>query len=136
MAAKIYDSAPPPELAPQLQIDRRSSANDIDPAKVQANLEAMAKGELTFPRFASMHFANTQAGSWTYLRGPITAPLLKQVYGDGDSGRCVAVWVTILQFSGDLPNTRKLTNLQLVRLICYLGMVGTLANVHRSCCTG
>ncbi len=60
-----------------------------------------------------------------YARTPLPGPLLKQIWGDGDSGRMLTVWLNILRFLGDLPSRGEdpLSNLQKVRIACCVVVV-------------
>ena len=70
-----------------------------------------------------------------YARTALQGPLLKQVWGDGDSQQMLSVWVNILQFLGDISLKPKqqggtgapesddnVSNLEAVRRIISIGL--------------
>eukprot|EP00730_Choanoeca_flexa_P017252 TRINITY_DN8284_c0_g1_i2.p1 TRINITY_DN8284_c0_g1~~TRINITY_DN8284_c0_g1_i2.p1 ORF type:complete len:618 (+),score=185.52 TRINITY_DN8284_c0_g1_i2:235-2088(+) len=81
-------------------------------------------GQPSLVKFARKFFQDKSPANARYHRGAIPGPLLRQVYGDGDSDRCLSVWVTILRFMGDLPPRKNnpLTNLESVQLITNIAL--------------
>lgn len=80
---------------------------------------------LEWREFAARYFQKHDASNGcSYFRGPLQGPLLRQIWGDGDSTRMLSVWVNILRFLGDLPlrTDQRLSNQQIVHLICNIAL--------------
>eukprot|EP00051_Salpingoeca_urceolata_P033124 m.19057 g.19057 ORF g.19057 m.19057 type:complete len:786 (-) comp5871_c0_seq1:254-2611(-) len=95
----------------------RSHSDTIEPAPTAGGRADL--GNMSFEQFAEKFFQDKRRNSAQYLRGMLPGPLLKQVWGDGDSDRVLLSWVTLLRFLGDAPpkKTNPLSNLQLIQLI-------------------
>lgn len=94
---------------------------EVNSAK--SNVDAAARS-LSWYDFAQRYFQDKSHNNHCYQRRSLLGPLLKQVWGDGDSTRMLSVWVTILRFLGDLPSRtdEPLTNLQKLHLICNIAL--------------
>eukprot|EP00050_Salpingoeca_kvevrii_P013695 m.30534 g.30534 ORF g.30534 m.30534 type:complete len:630 (-) comp5233_c0_seq1:1200-3089(-) len=93
-------------------------------ASAMTNTNTRANGTaLSFDEFAMRYFQDKTPNGRKYLRAPLPGPLIKQIWGDGDSEKVLSVWVTILRFLGDIPEgAQALSNLQKVQLIVNIGI--------------
>ena len=67
------------------------------------------KGEMTFEQFATAFFSDTSEDNYSHSKNQLTAPLLKQVWGDGDSHRVLVTWSALLFFLGDTKHKGEYT---------------------------
>ena len=77
----------------------------------------------TYTKFAAMFFSEIQ--TIDHQRSPLSVPLLKQVWGDGDAHRALVCWTSLLFFIGDTKARKgqeKLTNLNAIHVITNTGM--------------
>ena len=63
--------------------------------------------ELTFEQFAMRYFSETSEGKCAHQKTQLHAPLLKRVWGDGDSHRVLVVWSALVIFLGDVKLKKK-----------------------------
>eukprot|EP00052_Salpingoeca_macrocollata_P001633 m.26649 g.26649 ORF g.26649 m.26649 type:complete len:615 (+) comp11548_c0_seq1:81-1925(+) len=77
---------------------------------------------MPFTTFAANFFQDKSEGAAKYSRSALLGPLLKQIWGDGDSERVTTCWLSILRFLGDLPCKSGVSNLQLVQHVCNTGI--------------
>eukprot|EP00056_Hartaetosiga_gracilis_P010712 m.159583 g.159583 ORF g.159583 m.159583 type:complete len:627 (+) comp13373_c0_seq3:35-1915(+) len=88
-------------------------------------LDVASKPE-NFKQFARKYFQDKAVTASKYTKVPIRGPLLKQIWGDDDAERMLAVWYAIVRFMGDIPSdendTEPMDNLQKVQFICNVGI--------------
>ncbi len=113
-------STPSPNTVAQID----SAFTFLGEPESRRSQEALFIKVLNFEEFARKYFQDKSPASSRYLRGALPGPLLKQIWGDGDSERVLTVWATLLRFIGDLPpNPKKvLTTLQSAQLITNIGI--------------
>lgn len=64
-------------------------------------------GEKTFEQFAMVYFSDMTGGNYAHQTAQLHAPLLNQVWGDGDSHRVLVTWSALLFFLGDTKLHKK-----------------------------
>jgi hypothetical protein len=94
-------------------------------AEARAEAAQLDPGDLSFEQFGALYFTEAVAGaeSTQHQRTRLTQPLMKQVWGDGDSQRVLLTWTALLFFLGDaqLAAGQQLTNLETLQLIVNTG---------------
>eukprot|EP00055_Hartaetosiga_balthica_P003111 m.6494 g.6494 ORF g.6494 m.6494 type:complete len:626 (+) comp2610_c0_seq1:50-1927(+) len=88
-------------------------------------LDIASKPE-NFKQFSRKYFQDKAVSAYKYTKHPIQGPLLKQIWGDEDTERMLAVWYAIVRFMGDIPSDENddepMDNLQKVQFICNVGI--------------